>query len=162
MAVLEVRGLHGSLVHLIATTGSSQPPSPERHPRGGRGSLRWSGSFSGAAGTIPIPPHARELCPCGHRKQGHRASGELSLPCVGTKAAIVVGTQLGISCSLRAWMTCPVLGLLGVSQKLCFPEGQRAYGYNCSPKLCWSSSRKSHRIARPLLGQMDSLGVRLA
>lgn len=111
-------------------------PTPEGHPRGGRGSLRWPGSFSGAAGTIPIPPHARELCPCGHRKQGHGASGELSLPCVGTKAATVVGTQLGISCSLKAWMTCPVLGLLGVSQR----EGQRAYGYNCSPKLCWSSS----------------------
>lgn len=126
--MLEGRGLHGSLVHLIACSSSSQhlPETPQRREV----SPRWSGSFSRAAGTIPMPGSCAHV-DTGNR--GHRASGELSLPCMSTKAATAVGTQLGISCSRRAWLACPVLGLLGVSQRFCFPKVKGLKGTTASP-----------------------------
>lgn len=162
--MLEGRGLHGSLDHLIACNSRHLPPetpSPETLQRR-EVSPRWSGSFFRAAGTIPIPPHAREPCPCEHRKQGSQSISGTEFPLCEYKGSHSGRDPAGDQLQPQSLAGMPNVGTSWGEPKALLSEGQRAYGYNCFPKLCWSPSRRSQRVVRPLLLQMDSLGVRSA
>lgn len=131
MAMLEGRGLHGSLVHLIACSSSSQhlPETPQRREV----SPRWSGSFSRAAGTIPIPPHARELCPCGHRKQGSQSIRGTESPLYEYKGSHSGRDPAGDQLQPQGLAGMPSVGASGGEPKVRFPKVKGLKGTTASP-----------------------------
>jgi hypothetical protein len=74
---------------------------------------------------------------------------------MSTKAATAVGTQLGISCSRRAWLACPVLGLLGVSQRFAF---QRSKGLRVQllPQALLESQQESQGCKTSIVADEQS------
>lgn len=107
----KARSLHGSLACLMACDERLSPASLQDAPKETEVTEVVLFLLQ-AAGTICSPP------PGGCRMQGQGAGDELSLPCVGTKAALGPGTQLRTSCRLRAWPACLASGRLWAGEGL--------------------------------------------